>query len=430
MAEYTCKSENCCRVFDEDEKKITNDEDKCILHCEKNDWYDDRLGIRAWINNEKTIFFWEQITDYVDKITDLYNTLSELADMKRKDNEELYEYKFYEVKFPLNRDENFLYSLNDELNQSENKHLNLIFDNCDFLGDINFKNIFKAKNITFRNSNFYENTILINQKFDNTFLFENCTVHKDIIFQNIKFMNVTSFIGTTFNGNVNFIHTKFYDLALFNDCKIAKIKFENTFFREESNFLNLKNEVNKKLESKNIDNRETARIIKDSFERQNNTIEANKYYAIEMKEREKELEKTKKNNPFEWLVFKIHGISSNHSQDWLLALGWIIVVGMIASMNSLNVDIGFTILLISFTRLYEYIGKYMFIVLYLMWFLLMKSFCFDTMEMLNLFSNYINPFSIMTKGESLTLGVLIFKVIIAYLIYQFIVSIRQNTRRK
>ena len=46
------------------------------------------------------------------------------------------------------------------------------------------------------------------------------------------------------------------------------------------------------------------------------------------------------------------------------------------------------------------------------------------------FANVINPFSIMLKGDPLNLGILIFKVIIAYLMYQFVVSIRQNTRRK
>ena len=45
-------------------------------------------------------------------------------------------------------------------------------------------------------------------------------------------------------------------------------------------------------------------------------------------------------------------------------------------------------------------------------------------------ANVINPFSIMTKGDTLNLGMLIFKVIITYLIYQFVVSVRQNTRRK
>ena len=47
----------------------------------------------------------------------------------------------------------------------------------------------------------------------------------------------------------------------------------NTFFRKEVNFL---------LMDIKIDDRETARIIKHSFEQQNNIIEANKFYALEM----------------------------------------------------------------------------------------------------------------------------------------------------
>lgn len=42
------------------------------------------------------------------------------------------------------------------------------------------------------------------------------------------------------------------------------------------------------------------------------------FYALEMKEREKEL--NPKKDFFEWLVFKFHGLSSNHSQDWTLVL--------------------------------------------------------------------------------------------------------------
>lgn len=46
------------------------------------------------------------------------------------------------------------------------------------------------------------------------------------------------------------------------------------------------------------------------------------------------------------------------------------------------------------------------------------------------FSNSINPFSIMIGNEKLTFLGLIYKITIAYLIYQLIISIRQNTRRK
>jgi len=38
MAEYTCNADFCNRKFDDKEKELTNDEHKCILHCEKNNW--------------------------------------------------------------------------------------------------------------------------------------------------------------------------------------------------------------------------------------------------------------------------------------------------------------------------------------------------------------------------------------------------------
>lgn len=60
---------------------------------------------------------------------------------------------------------------------------------------------------------------------------------------------------------------------------------------------------------------------------------------------------------------------------------------------------------------------------------LYSSLYFDDGD-LKEFSNMINPFSIMTKGEDLDFTTMIYKIIIAYLIYQLIISIRQNTRRK
>ena len=49
---------------------------------------------------------------------------------------------------------------------------------------------------------------------------------------------------------------------------------------------------------------------------------------------------------------------------------------------------------------------------------------------LDVIADKINPFSIMTSKDPITFGLLMFKITIAYLIYQFIVSVRQNTRRK
>ena len=163
-----------------------------------------------------------------------------------------------------------------------------------------------------------------------------------------------------------------------------------------------------------------------------------------MKKREEEL--NWKNNFLECLVFKIHRISSNHSQDWLLALFWIFYIGFTASIFDFyimqdselnyihyNFDKLKITLLISLITLFTaysltYRSKQFHTIIWI-GFYLIYVFTFKDMT-LNHFANIVNPFSIMTKGDTLNLGMLIFKVIIAYLMYQFVVSIRQNTRRK
>lgn len=206
--------------------------------------------------------------------------------------------------------------------------------------------------------------------------------------------------------------------------------FRNTFFRKETNFLDIK--------LSKVGNRETARIIKDSFEQQNNIIEANKFYALEMKEREKEL--SPKKDFFEWLVFKIHGLVSNHSQDWLLSLFWIISLTFLTSFIK-TIDCNFSqisekivlsfiaISIIFFINInVSNTKKIYYIICSLVYYFIYALFTKDFS--LTIFSNLINPFSIMTGKEELSFGILIYKITIAYLIYQLIISIRQNTRRK
>lgn len=162
-----------------------------------------------------------------------------------------------------------------------------------------------------------------------------------------------------------------------------------------------------------------------------------------MKKREEELEKDFKEgkNFFEWLVFKIHGLSSNHSQNWLLALFWILSFTftfltiefvnahyLTHMLDYILIDILILLLFVYGSYLiieYEKINKFFYIGIYYIFY----GF-FSKDWLLECFSNKLNPFSIMTGDEELTFGALIYKIIIAYLIYQFIISIRQNTRRK
>jgi len=291
----------------------------------------------------------------------------------------------------------------------------------------------RANDITFNECNFHNNIVFERLEFKGLFLLENCTFEQNLTFQNIIFQNTTSFILSKVKNETKYIHTKFQSLALFSEFKSKELIFDNTFFKDESNFLDIKID---KL------SRETARIIKNSFEQQNNIIEANKFYALEMKEREKELNKDRKEgkNLLEWLVFKIHGLASNHSQDWLLSLFWILSFsfgyGFINCINNyldtklefILIDIFVYLIIIVISVLVvqnEKINNYYLIgVFYLIYGFTSKDF--------NLYdiSNNINPFSIMTGWQELSFLTLSYKIIIAYLIYQLIISIRQNTRRK
>ncbi len=104
----------------------------------------------------------------------------------------------------------------------------------------------------------------------------------------------------------------FFEEAIFREMIVhEELNLRETSFMDKTNFLDIK---------VNVENRETARIIKDSFEQQNNFIEANKYYAKEMEAYEKELTPL---NTWDWLVLKFHGITSEYSQNWILPLVWI-----------------------------------------------------------------------------------------------------------
>jgi len=73
--------------------------------------------------------------------------------------------------------------------------------------------------------------------------------------------------------------------------------------------------------------------IKNFFDSSNNIIEANRFYKLEMQAKEEELNKNHKSNFLEWLIFKTHDISSNHSQRWFLSLFWIVILTFIYSAD-------------------------------------------------------------------------------------------------
>ncbi|MDN5047085.1 hypothetical protein O8C97_04440 [Aliarcobacter butzleri] len=303
-----------------------------------------------------------------------------------------------------------------------------------FFSDININ----SAKLIIKDNSFIKNLTLTVPEFISI---ENSTIEKELRLTNSEMLSLNiqnSILNNGLQLNNSIVNNRF---SLINSkIKNKKLDLSNTSLPSNINFLNAELEV---------ENRETARIIKDSFEKQNNIIEANKFYALEMEKREKELEEDIKEgkNFFEWLVFKIHGLSSNHSQDWLLALFWIFIVGFIASYYDFNLIqnsedkyihynlssifkiIGLIFIILFIDRLCKIKDKFINISYFIISSYLIYIYATED-YLLSLFSQTINPFSVMKTNDPINGIQLFFKIIIAYLIYQLIISIRQNTRRK
>jgi uncharacterized protein YjbI with pentapeptide repeats len=286
-----------------------------------------------------------------------------------------------------------------------------------------------------------------NTKFNNLADFYQ-TKFSDVDFGRTDFNQIAVFSESVFKKDIYFQYTKFLKKSIFRDMIVkGKLDLRNTIFDDEANFLDIRADTDINTPIK-VENRETARVIKNFYENSNNVIEANKFYTLEMQEREKELNKDIKQgrNLFEWITFKIHSISSNHSQDWLLALSWIIIFGFISSLVSFysiqdnnstyihfTLNSGIKLILLSGIVLWLKfviqdkiftINKLSMILMYFVYYLITKD------VFLSMFSQTLNPFSMMQENDNINIFQLICKIIIAYLIYQLITSIRQNTRRK
>jgi len=302
----------------------------------------------------------------------------------------LYEYSQFDytctfknsVEFNRVKFEELLFNTNQNNYIDKNKIELLKFENCIFEKKLKLNNYYIDEYICidslFKDKFEFKENIIINFLIDNSNFkklidlfgckFKIFKIHKSIFNDFVGFENCI--FGTKKNSKKEiaiFKYATFTDFLNFRNAEfLSGLDIGNINLKEAPNFLNIKI----KIKIKNT-KRETFRVIKNSFDNSGNIIEANKFYKKEMQKREKELEKDFQKNYFEWMVFKIHRFSSEHSQNPKLPLFWI-----------------FTI---------SYIYSYL--------------------------------FTFTEKGQ-LNFHELIYRVNIAYLLYQFVISIRQNTRRK
>jgi len=333
MTKYTCST--CENEFEED--YFDNEQNKCILHCTKDDWFDiTNTQTKNWNKSKDKISkFWSKIQNILDSsrenkpikfINIIFPHLENEYEYKPEYDEDgfqigdnrvdmgtnFYSFDYYENSVNKIFETSTVWFINctflDSLNLLKyNFSGKLVFLDCNFYGEIYFPLDALNCSFKFENCNFHNNILKlshreINKKFtlkyckeikslrlNNSRLKEVFSVFRSQIkfsnFENTVFYKDAIFDEATFSDNLFFKYANFQGNGYFQNLTIKKkLCLQNTTFRSIANFLGLKANNNF------IENRETARIIKNSFEQQNNIIEANKFYALEMKEREKELD--------------------------------------------------------------------------------------------------------------------------------------------
>lgn len=208
----------------------------------------------------------------------------------------------------------------DRFSMNKYNITNVFFKNTVFKGKFEFTNnvitTIDINNCNFEKlAEFYGSTFKQFKIFKSIFAdytgFEKCEFGNDN--DNEKIL-IANFQYVTFLSFINFRNTKFKSGLL----------FEDTNLKESPNFLN------SNISFKNT-SKETFRIIKYSFDKLGNTIEANKYFSLEMKKHKAELASItgkKQEKIILWFNEKI----SNFGQDYIRPIIFLIFTASIFSL--------------------------------------------------------------------------------------------------
>ncbi|MEQ1741060.1 MAG: hypothetical protein ABL869_00940 [Candidatus Nitrotoga sp.] len=278
-----------------------------------------------------------------------------------------------------------------------------ILNNCTIDKFLSEDTVFKSKfefkqntvsNFEITNSNFFELVDTYKTKYR---MFK---MHKSICedfvgFENCEFGEANNnskgllprFLYATFTSFVNFRNTEFH----------SGLDIEHVNLKESPNFLNAKiNPTNS--------NRETFRIIKNSFDEIGNHIEANKFFVLEMKKYKEELAGT--NQYQERCILFLNEIISNFGQSYMRPIFMMIA----ASFIYFGLVFG-----------YEKEALYKIYI--------PANDCLSAISALaNNVSKNILPFSRFLKNgmESVSLA---FYIIFVSLAWQIVVAVKRHTRR-
>jgi uncharacterized protein YjbI with pentapeptide repeats len=330
---------------------------------------------------------------------DVFNSVIELQSNESVLNLEVIRFprfSFHDYPFPDNKPISFAHAI--------------------FAKKSHFEDVVFGQDIDFEGTTFLGKAYFYDAAFSKKAIFISATFMEKAYFRRVKFMGEASFLSTSFLAKADFRDTVFADEALFRGavCKdliqfsgalISSLDLETSRF-DDASYLHLHglDPHNRKpilLSSKNFPNKESARHIKAHFEKQNNITEANNYFVIEQSLYLDELKSE------DWWSHKgkiftvaLHKLISNSGTSWIKVFFWIMLFALVVLILHDGIPL-------------------------------------DKESILNIPNraiSLINPMNIFRRGLNLYEGHefwgMIVRVIATYLIYQFMMAFRQDTRRK
>ncbi|WP_196889059.1 pentapeptide repeat-containing protein [Aureivirga sp. CE67] len=185
---------------------------------------------------------------------------------------------------------------------------NYKFKNSDF-NDVSFENVTFEGKMRFHECNFQEETKFNNIVFKDLVDFWNSTFNKKVIFYKVDFEKTSVFSIVTFRENVLFTYSRFVGQGIFRrttikkgiDFSLAIIEKDLLIYDFELSDFDTEDQNLKKEEYESLithegvipqkNKRETFRLIKKYLKNQEDFVEANKAFYLELNTYKSELKK-------------------------------------------------------------------------------------------------------------------------------------------
>ena len=236
---YKCQI--CEKEYTEKEYLFSEDENKCIFHCDKNTWFDLKGNVKDWSKSgEKIKYFWTQVRNYI--LLTLNNPEYKIEPYSINFKSFIFpkfEELFQEVEYHTDEDWDILYwsenfcddnITKDRYSSNDLKEIyGFHFSNSIFLDIADFSN-YEFNNLSFKDVTFTEECKFVNAKVADI-SFQKTIFYKTTLFEN-TFLNFYAYKAKDFE-DCEFHDELTFDKVVFNEnkSKILELEFKNTKFK-------------------------------------------------------------------------------------------------------------------------------------------------------------------------------------------------------